>query len=108
MCQEHGLDIYPHVFDMLTPQDVSTCHSVAKEMPAGVFKVHRFKAMGEFKLWLQCENVQFGSKLALFVPCDIKIWHMSLKKPPKHPFYYTSSFVHHFVAVGEFKLELNS
>ena len=30
ICQEHGVDIYPQV----TPQDISTNHSVAKEMSA--------------------------------------------------------------------------
>ena len=30
------------------------------------------------------------------------------KKHNKAPFYATSSFVHHFVAIGEFKLDLQS
>ena len=29
--------------------------------------VHHFKSIGEFKLELQSENVQFGSKLAIFI-----------------------------------------
>ena len=41
--------------------------------------VHHFKAMGEFKLGLQSRNAQFGSKLAIFVPCDLEIWLMTLK-----------------------------
>ena len=41
--------------------------------------VHHFKAMGEFKLELQSRNVQFGSKLAIFVLCDLEIWWMTLK-----------------------------
>ena len=33
---------------------------------------------------------------------------MTLKKPIGHTFSATSSFVHHFVAIGEFKLDLQS
>ena len=115
--------------------------------------------MGEFKLELQSGNTQFGSKSAIFVPCDLEIWWMTLKKsrapllyyikfcasfqshgwiqtgvtvrkrsirvkignflsrvtlkfdgwPWKtigHLFYVVSSFVHHFIPIGEFKLEL--
>ena len=53
------------------------------------------------------------------VPCDIEIWQMTLKnnwafldrwhwKTIGHLFYATSNFVHHLVAIGEFKLELQS
>ena len=123
--------------------------------------VHHFKAMGEFKLKLQSENTQFGSKLPFFVLCDLEIWWMTLEnnralllyyiKPcasfqshgwiktgvtvPKrsiqvkisnflsfvtlkldrwpwktigHLFYFASSFLHHFIAISEFKLELQS
>ena len=67
--------------------------------------VHHFKAIGHFKLKLQSRNDQFGSKLLIFfVLCDLEIWWMSLK----HLFYTVSSFVHHFKAIGEFKLELQS
>ena len=41
--------------------------------------VHHFKAMGEFKLELQSENAQFGSKSTIFLPCDLEIWRMTLK-----------------------------
>ena len=40
-------------------------------------------------------------------PCDLEIW----RRPSKtigHLFYATSSFVQHFIAIGEFKLELQS
>ena len=123
--------------------------------------VHHFKAMGELKLELQSGNAQFGSKLAIFVPCDLEIWQITLKnnrahllccfklcasfhshgwiltgvtarkrpiwvkidaflsrvtlkfdgwpwKTIEHLFNATSSFVRHFVAIGEFKLELQS
>ena len=41
--------------------------------------VHHFKAIGEFNLELQSRNAQFGSKSAIFVPCDLEIWRMTLK-----------------------------
>ena len=36
--------------------------------------VHHFKTISEFKLALQSGNTQFGSKLTIFVPCDLEIW----------------------------------
>ena len=38
-------------------------------------------------------------------PCNLTY---DLEKQWGPPFYATSSFVHHFVAIGEFKLELQS
>ena len=120
--------------------------------------VHHFKSTVEFKLELQSENTQFGSKLVtLFVPCDFEIWWMTLKnnrapflyyiklctsfqshgwvqtgdtvckrsirvflsrltlkfdrwpwKSIGHLFFAASSFVHHFIAIGKFKLGLQS
>ena len=70
--------------------------------------VHHFIAIGEFKLKLQSGSGQFGSKsVILFVPCDLEIWRMTLKTIG-HLFYATSSFVHHIMAIVEFKLELQS
>ena len=69
--------------------------------------VHHFVAMGELQVELQSENAQFQPKQAFFVPCDLEIWRMTLKKICRI-FYTTSSFVHHFIAIGEFKLELQS
>ena len=40
--------------------------------------VHHFIDITEFKLELQSGNVQYGSKLAIFVPCDLKIWWLNL------------------------------
>ena len=40
--------------------------------------VHHFIAISEFKLKLQSGNSQFGSNSAIFVPCDLEIWHMTL------------------------------
>ena len=68
---------------------------------------HNLIAIMELKLELQSGNAQFGSKLAIFVPSDLEILWMTLKTIG-HLFYATSSFVHHFVAIDEFKLELQS
>ena len=67
-----------------------------------------FITIGEFKLKLQSGNAQFGSKSAIFLSCvTLKfdgwpwkiIGHLSLA---------TSSFMHHFIIICEFKLELQS
>ena len=70
--------------------------------------VHHFKSISEFKLELHFGNTQFGSKSTIFfsrVTLQFDIWPW---KTIGHLFYATSSFVHHFVAIGEFKLELQS
>ena len=53
------------------------------------------------------ETANLGQIQQFLEPCDLEIWHMTLKTIG-HLFYATSSFVHHFVAIGEFKLELLS
>ena len=70
--------------------------------------VHHFKSISEFKLELQSGNAQFGSKSTIFlsrVTLQFDGWPW---KTIEHLFYATSSFVHHFVAIGEFKLVLQS
>ena len=69
--------------------------------------VHHFKSIGEVKLELQSGNAQLGSQLVIFCPCDLEIWQMTLKNN-RAPLYTTLSFAHHFKAIGEFKLELQS
>ena len=70
--------------------------------------VHHFVAIGDFKLELQSGNAQFGSNLTIFGG------HVTLKfdgwpwKTIGHLFHATSSFLHHFVAICVFKLELQS
>ena len=44
--------------------------------------VNHFKAIGEFKLEWQSGNAQFHSKSTIFVPCDLEISQMTLKKEP--------------------------
>ena len=70
--------------------------------------MHHFITIGEFKLKLQSGNAQLGSKSTIF------LYRMTLKfeewpwKTIGHLFHATSSFMDHFVAIGEFKLELQS
>ena len=51
---------------------------------------------------------QIGFKSSIFQP----VWPWNLMDDPKktigHLFYATLSFLHHFVAIGEYKLELQS
>ena len=71
------------------------------------FVLH-FVAIGEFQLELQSGIVQFGSKIDdLFSRVNLKSdgWPWKIIG---HLFYDASSFVHPFVAIGEFKLELQS
>ena len=70
--------------------------------------VHHFKSIGEFKLDLQSRNAQFRSKLVIcYTRVTLKFdgWPW---KTIVHLFYATSSFVQHFVAIGEFKLKIQS
>ena len=46
---------------------------------ASSFVQHHFIAISVFKLELQTWNAKFGWKSMVFVPCDIEIWHMTLK-----------------------------
>ena len=70
--------------------------------------VHHFVAISVFKLELQSGSNQFGSKSTIFfsrVTLKFDRWPW---KTIGHLFLATSSFLHHFVAIGEFKLELQS
>ena len=70
--------------------------------------VHHFKSIGEFKLDLQSRNAQFGVKIGDMlsrVPLKFDGWPW---KTIGHLFYATSNFVQYFVAIGVFKLELQS
>ena len=53
------------------------------------------------------ETPNLGQIWQFLEPCDLEIWRMTLKNKT-HLFYATSSFVQHFIAIGEFKLELQS
>ena len=65
--------------------------------------VHHFTAISEFKLELLSGNAKCASKWMIFClarPCN------NLEKTVGHLLYATSSFVHRFKAIGDFKLEL--
>ena len=68
--------------------------------------MHHFEAIGEFKLESQSGNAQFGQNRRFLEPCDLEIWWMTLKNS-RAPL-PTSSFMHHFIIICEFKLELES
>ena len=51
--------------------------------------------------------LNLGQNRQFFVLCDLEIWRMT-SKTIGHLFYVASSFVHHFSAISEFKLELYS
>ena len=70
--------------------------------------VHHFHSIDEVKIELQSGNAQIGSKLVIFLSCvTLKLdgWPW---KTIGHLFYSTFSFVHHFKAIDQFKLELQS
>ena len=70
--------------------------------------LRHFVTTGWFKLELQSGNAQFGSKSTIFwsrVTLKFDGWPWKTKR---HPFYATSSFVHHFITTNEFKVELQS
>ena len=70
--------------------------------------VHHFVAIGDFKLELQSRNAQFGSNSTIFRA--VWPWHLTddLEKQYGTSSMLLPSFVRHFVAIGEFKLELQS
>ena len=69
--------------------------------------VHHFIAICDFKMELQSGNAKFGSKSAIFFRMTLKFdgWPW---KTIGHLSYAISSFVHHFIAICEFKMELQS
>ena len=70
--------------------------------------VHHFVAIGVFELELESGNGQFGSNSTIFfsrVTLKLDGWPW---KTIGHLFNATSNFLHHFVAIGVFKLELES
>ena len=68
--------------------------------------VHNFKVIGEFTIECQFGNFRLGLKWVIyFAQCDLKMWPSKSIGPLVHTM---SSFVHHFKAIGEFKLELQS
>ena len=67
--------------------------------------VHHSEAIGKFKLELQCPILVNFDDFENCVTLKFDGWP---RKTIGHLFYATSSFVHHFVAIGDFKLEIQS
>ena len=70
--------------------------------------MHHFVPIGEFKFELQSGNAKFRSKSTIFFSRVTLKFYGWPSKTIGHLFHATSSFVHHFVPIGEFKLELQS
>ena len=70
--------------------------------------VQDFLAIDEFKLELQSGNAYFGSKSTIFFNRVTLKFNRWPSNAIGYLFYATSSFVHHCIAIGEFKLELQS
>ena len=66
--------------------------------------VHHFKTINELKLELQSGNAQFRSKSAFFLSYVTLKFDGWPQKTIGHLVYVTSRFVHHFVAICEFKM----
>ena len=52
-----------------------------------------------------CDQLNLGQNWQFFIPWNLEIWRITWKTIGHLP-YATSSFVQHFIAIGEFKLEL--
>ena len=99
------VNLWAHVTWKFDGRTKKTIGHLLYTMPSSV---HDFKAIGEFKLELQSGNSQFGSKLVIFLsPVTLKFdeWPW---KTIGHIFSDTSSVVHHFIAINQFKIELQS
>ena len=95
----------------LEPRDRAIWHMTFKNNRAPFLfyvKLYHFVAINELKLELQSGNSQFGSKSTIYlsrVTLKIDGWpwitigHLSNA---------TSSVVHHIVAIGDFKMEIQS
>ena len=68
--------------------------------------MNHFVTTCEFKVELRFGNAKIGSKLAIF--CPLWPWNCTddIPKSMRHLFYDTSSFMHCFVTISDFKLEL--
>ena len=88
------------------------CHWIRELVPEPILHItrKRKKEQGKSEGFDSCDRpsnlTQIGFKSSIFQP----MWPLNLmndiKKAIGHFFYTTSSFVHHFKTIGEFKLEL--
>ena len=70
--------------------------------------MHHFIAIGEFTFEWQSGNAQIGSNLTIFLPPVTLKFYRWPWETIGHLFYTHSSFMHHFIAIGEFTYELQS
>ena len=66
-----------------------------------------FPSHWRIQIWITVRKRPIWVKFDIVEPCDLEIWWMTFKTIG-HLFYATSSFVHHCVAIDEFKLDLQS
>ena len=99
------------IWDFLVPCDLKiwwmTLKIIRHLFYAMLNFVRYIKVIGEFKVELQSRNAQFWWKSALFVPCDLEIWRMTLKSK-RAPILCCFKLGHHFIVISEFKLKLQS
>ena len=89
-------------FDGWPPKTIAHIFNVTSSF------LHHLVAIYEFKLELQSGNAQFWSKWTIFVSRVTLQFDVWPRKTTGHLFYVASSFVHHSITIGEFKLDLQS
>ena len=70
--------------------------------------VHHFRAISAFKLELQSRNTQSGSNSSIFLSRVTLKFDTSLWKTTRHLLIASSGFVHRFITIDKFNLELQS
>ena len=86
----------------LWPLTLTFCMDITSDHSNNSWKFHDDTMMGTW--WKRCDGGRTDGRTDW--TSHIAAW--SQLKTIGHLFYATSSFVHHFVAIGEFKLELQS
>ena len=88
------------------PCDVKIWQMTLKNNATTSFVFH-FIDICRFKMEIQPGNAKFGSNSVIFPRVTLKFdgWPW---KTIEYLFYATSSFVHHFIAICQFKMELQS
>ena len=100
------------IWQFLEPCDLEIWRMTLKNNRAPLLFYFKLCASFHRHCWFQIgdspETPNLGQNRRFLEPCDLQILRMTLKKTIGHLFYATSSFMHHFVAIDEFKLELQS
>ena len=94
------------------PYDLEIWWMTSKNNRAPLLCCFKLCASFHSHQWIQTgvnspEMPNLGQIRQFLKPSDLEIWQMTLQTIG-HLFYATSSFVHHFIAIGEFKFELQS